>query len=196
MQPAAFGRETAEQRRVVLRCRIHNNNENADRAVYRIGQHKNSTTATGGTMDSYRAIENLLSRYAELIDAGDLAGLGELFARGSVLAPTGEHGFHGRDEVRGMYEAATRLYEDGTPCTQHNMSNIWIEVDEAAGTAQARLCFTVVQELPDFPLQVIIAGRYRDRFARDENGWYFVERRMLPRMFGDLSRHLLIDVPR
>src|SRR5688500_13686039 len=103
-------------------------------------------------MDSYRAIENLLYRYAELIDAGDLAGIGELFAEGSILAPAGEQGFHGRDQVRGMYEAATRLYEDGTPRTQHNMSNVWIEVDEAAGSARARLCFTVVQQLPDFPL--------------------------------------------
>ena len=147
-------------------------------------------------MDSYRAIENLLNVYAETIDAGDFAALGDIFSRATILAPAGDEGFHGRDAIRGMYETSTRVYEDGTPKTQHNMSNVWIEVDEAAGTASARLCFTVMQQLPDLPLQVIIAGRYRDRFARDENGWYFVERRMIPRLYGDLSRHLLIEIPR
>lgn len=145
-------------------------------------------------MDSYRAIENLLSRYAELIDDGDFAGIGQLFARGQILAPAGDSGFRGAAEVQRMYEMATVVFEDGTPRTQHTMSNIWIEVDEAAGTASARLRFTVLQALPDFPLQVIIAGRYEDRFARDENGWYFTERRMRPQLLGDLSRHLLIDL--
>ena len=32
----------------------------------------------------YIAITNLVYRYAELIDRGDLEGVGELFARGSV----------------------------------------------------------------------------------------------------------------
>jgi 3-phenylpropionate/cinnamic acid dioxygenase small subunit len=147
-------------------------------------------------MDSYRAIENLLYRYAELIDAGKLAAIGDLFAKGSILAPAGDQGFHGRDQVRAMYEASTRLYEDGTPRTQHVTTNVWIEVNEVAGTAQARLCFTVLQQLPDFPLQVIIAGRYEDKFARDADGWHFKERRMLPNLYGDLSRHLLIEIPR
>jgi hypothetical protein len=147
-------------------------------------------------MDSYRAIENLLYQYAELIDAGNLAGIGELFARGSIRAPASEQVFAGRDQVRGMYEASTKLYPDGTPCTQHITTNVWIDVDEGAGTAQARLCFTVVQQLPDFPLQTIIAGRYRDKFARDDKGWYFVERLMVPKLYGDLSRHLLIEIPR
>jgi len=145
-------------------------------------------------MDSYRAIENLLSRYAELIDAGDFAAVGQLFARATILAPAGDTGFQGAAQVQGMYDAATKVYEDGTPRTQHIMSNIRIEVDEAAGTARAWLRFTVLQALPDFPLQVIIAGRYEDRLARDDNGWYFTERRMLPQLLGDLSRHLLIDL--
>ena len=132
-------------------------------------------------MDSYRAIQNLLSRYAELIDAGDFAGVGQLFARGAAA-------------VQQMYDLFTKIYPDGTPCTMHQMSNVWIEVDEAAGTAQARSRFTVLQQLDDFPLQVIIAGGYEDRFARDGSGWHFVERRMKPRLYGDLSRHLLQSI--
>ena len=147
-------------------------------------------------MDSYRAIQNLLSRYAELIDAGDFAGVGQLFARGSIKAPASDDGVSGAAEVEQMYAAFTKVYEDGTPCTMHQMSNVWIEVDEAAGTAKARSRFTVLQQLDDFPLQVVIAGGYEDTFARDAEGWYFVKRQMKPRLYGDLSRHLLLEVPR
>ncbi|HSB96814.1 MAG TPA: nuclear transport factor 2 family protein [Spongiibacteraceae bacterium] len=146
-------------------------------------------------MDSYRAIQNLLSTYAERIDAGDFAGVGQLFARGEILAPAGDQGVQGAANVQSMYEVFTKVYPDGTPRTQHMMSNVWIEVDEAAGTAQARSRFTVLQQLEDFPLQVIIAGGYQDRFARDEQGWYFVQRLMQPKLYGDLSRHLLQSVP-
>jgi ketosteroid isomerase-like protein len=146
-------------------------------------------------MDSYRAIQNLLSTYAERIDAGDFAGVGELFARGEILAPAGDQGVRGAANVQTMYEVFTMVYEDGTPRTQHMMSNVWIEVDEAAGTAQARSRFTVLQQLEDFPLQVIIAGGYQDRFERDAQGWYFVSRLMQPKLYGDLSRHLLQEVP-
>jgi len=146
-------------------------------------------------VDSYRAIQNLLSTYAERIDAGDFAGVGQLFARGEILAPAGDQGVRGAANVQNMYEVFTKVYPDGTPRTQHMMSNVWIEVDETAGTAQARSRFTVLQQLDDFPLQVIIAGGYEDRFARDEQGWYFVQRLMQPKLYGDLSRHLLQSVP-
>lgn len=147
-------------------------------------------------MDSYRAIQNLLSTYAERIDAGDFAGVGQLFARGEILAPAGDQGVKGAANVQAMYELFTKVYADGTPCTQHQMSNVWIEVDEAAGKAQARSRFTVLQQLEDFPLQVIIAGGYEDSFERDAQGWHFVRRLMKPRLYGDLSRHLLQEVPR
>lgn len=148
-------------------------------------------------MDSYRAIENLLYRYAELIDNGDFAGVGQLFARGAISSATMEGKVAGAEAVQRMYEAYTRVYEDGTPRTQHITTNVAIEVDEAAGTASARLRFTVFQQLEDFPLQPIISGRYADTFARDQDGsWYFVERRMQPQLFGDLSRHLLVDLSR
>ena len=55
------------------------------------------------------------------------------------------------------------VYEDGTPRTKH-VTNIAIEVDAEAGTASARSYFTVLQALPDLPLQIIVSGRYLDRF--------------------------------
>jgi len=142
------------------------------------------------------AIENLLFLYAERIDAGNFAGVGELFARGRILAPNGDVIGTGADEVRAIYERSTRRYEDGTPMTQHQTTNVILHFEPDGCSARTRARFAVMQALPGFPLQCIITGDYEDRFALDESdGWYFVERCMKPRLVGDLSRHLKIDLP-
>lgn len=147
-------------------------------------------------MDDYRAIEALLYRYADCMDAGDFAGVGVLFARGRILAPALDRSFAGAAEVQALYETSARLYEDGTPRTQHLTSNVRIELDAAGGTAQAWSRFTVFQAVEGLlPLQPVIAGRYEDRFARDAAGWHFTERRMRTELLGDLSRHLLYTLP-
>ncbi|NNE74601.1 MAG: hypothetical protein HKN26_13120, partial [Acidimicrobiales bacterium] len=48
-----------------------------------------TTGPTTGNTDSARSIENLLYLYAERIDAGDFAGVGELFTHGRVSATPG-----------------------------------------------------------------------------------------------------------
>ena len=145
-------------------------------------------------MDSYRAIENLLYRYAELIDDGDLEGVARLFTHAEILAPAAISGATGYEEVLAMYRKSTRLYPgSGTPHTRHVTTNSIIEVDEAAGHATARSYFTVFQAVEGFPLQPIIGGRYHDVFERQEGQWRFKERRMLPDLWGDLSRHLLYE---
>jgi 3-phenylpropionate/cinnamic acid dioxygenase small subunit len=144
-------------------------------------------------MDSPREIERLLYTYAERLDAGDFEGVAALFAHADLGAEGGP-AVHGRDAVLAMYRASVRLHADGTPRTRHVTTNVVVDVDEAAGTASARSCFTVFQQLDDFPLQAIIVGRYRDRFARTDGAWHFAERRMLLDLRGDLSRHLLIPL--
>ena len=146
-------------------------------------------------MDSAREIENLIYHYAELIDAGNLAGIAELFRHGRITSPAGGASI-GYDGVLALYQGATRLYEDGTPRTQHVTSNVIVEVDDAAGTATARAYFTVFQCTPQLPLQTIICGRYEDRFKRIGQRWWFDERRMFPRLLGDLSQHLLSGIDR
>ncbi len=145
--------------------------------------------------DSAREIENLLYLYAECIDAGDFDGVANLFRHGCILGPDGEPLARGRDEVRAMYETSTRLYEDGTPRTQHVTSNAIIEADDESGSATARTRFTVLQCLPDFPLQAIVAGRYADRFQCRDGVWWFAERGIQVEHIGDVSRHLLIELP-
>jgi uncharacterized protein (TIGR02246 family) len=140
---------------------------------------------------SARAIENLIARYAALVDAGDFAGLGELFADG-VFGGEGDMVVRGRDAVEKVFRAMVRVYEDGTPRTKHVTTNIRIEVDEAAGKAVAHSYVTVFQALPDMALQPIVAGRYRDVFERSQHVWRFAERRFTSELVGDVSRHLLV----
>ncbi|WP_234345983.1 aromatic-ring-hydroxylating dioxygenase subunit beta [Streptomyces sp. NRRL F-5755] len=47
-----------------------------------------------------------------------------------------------------MFRDALIVYADGAPRTQHVTSNVAIEVDERAGTADARSYVTVLQALP------------------------------------------------
>jgi hypothetical protein len=146
-------------------------------------------------VDDRIAIENLLFIYAERIDAGDFAAVGELFAKGRILGPTGDVLGTGKGEVKAIYERSTRLYEDGSPMTQHVMTNVILSFGSDGQSAATRSRFTVMQALPDFPLQCIITGYYEDQFEHDESdGWAFTERRMKPKLLGDLSRHLKFEL--
>jgi 3-phenylpropionate/cinnamic acid dioxygenase small subunit len=137
---------------------------------------------------SYRAIENLIATYAELVDAGDFARVGILLADATFTSAAGS--VSGRDAIEKMLRDSLIVYDDGTPRTKHITTNVAIEVDEEAGTAISRSYFTALQALPDLVLQPIVSGRYQDRFARRDGQWRFVERRVRTDLIGDVSRHL------
>jgi 3-phenylpropionate/cinnamic acid dioxygenase small subunit len=147
--------------------------------------------------DSAREIENLLYTYAERIDAGTLEGVADLFAHGRVMAgpdAPSEARFEGREQVLGMYRAAVRLHEDGTPRTKHVTTNAIIEVDDDAGTASARSDYTVLQQTDNLPLQPVICGHYHDTFRRIDGRWWFDTRIMFVDLVGELSHHLLYEL--
>jgi len=146
----------------------------------------------GEASDSRQRIEDLLYAYAERLDAGDFAGVGALFADGQIRVAEDGPSICGAEAVRQLYAATVRLYGDGTPRTKHVTTNVTVQVDEAGGTATARSYFTVLQQLEDLPLQVIVAGRYHDTFARVDGVWRFKVRRMYVDLRGDLGRHLLV----
>lgn len=136
---------------------------------------------------SEQAIANLVYRYAELIDAGDLEGAAALFAHARIKL--GEHEV-GPDGVLAAWRRAIILYPCGTPRTKHVITNTLIEVDEAAGTGTCRSYYTVFQQAGDGPLQPIICGRYHDRFERVDGAWRFAWRDYsLHDLIGDMSCH-------
>jgi 3-phenylpropionate/cinnamic acid dioxygenase small subunit len=138
-------------------------------------------------------IEGLVYEYARRIDDGDFAGVGALFAQGSVCAPDGTPLATGAEAVEALYTATTRRYDDGTPRSHHVTTNLTIDI--ALSTASARSYFTVFQATEGVALQPIVTGRYADTFARTGGGWRFDQRIMELRLVGDVSQHLLIDLP-
>ncbi|MFE4451203.1 nuclear transport factor 2 family protein [Streptomyces sp. NPDC056796] len=147
-----------------------------------------STRMTDDQVPSHRAIENLIARYAELVDDGDFAGLGVLLAD-ATFTGSGEP-VRGREAIEKLFRDTLIVHADGTPRTQHVTTNVAIEVDELTGTAVSRSYVTVLQALPGLPLQPIAAGRYHDRFQHREGRWCFVERRVRITLVGEVSHHL------
>lgn len=134
-------------------------------------------------------IRNLLGTYCRLIDAGDFDGVGRLFAEATLCMEDGTVVATGAEEIARLYAGTTRRHEDGTPLTQHVVSNTVLE-PLAPDSIRATSAYVVFQATPSLPLQSIATGRYVDTFARTEQGWRFAERRFTLGKLGDLSQHL------
>jgi SnoaL-like domain len=149
-----------------------------------------------GSEDRF-AIAELLYRYAELIDAGDFDGVGQLLAR-ATFGGTGPQGVSGAGSIAKLFATTTRRYPEhgNTPRTRHLVLNPIVEFGpeiSAERTATARSTFCVVQNTEAVPLQPIVVGRYFDAFSCDDSGWYFTERKVEVQMVGDVSAHLMVD---
>jgi 3-phenylpropionate/cinnamic acid dioxygenase small subunit len=139
-----------------------------------------------------QAIRNLLFSYAERIDRGDISGMARLFEHAAYRAGDQAPLTDWR-EVERLNKSLVLLYEDGTPKTQHVTTNVWIEVEPGGHAASARSRFTVLQGAPGAALQVIVAGRYHDRFEKADGAWRFSARHIFMDLIGDLTRHLRLD---
>ena len=138
-------------------------------------------------------ITELLYRYAELIDAGDFDGVGQLLARSTFGGPA-SGSVSGAEHIAKLFSMSTRRYPDhgNTPRTRHLVLNPIVELN-GDDTAATRSTFCVVQDTETVPIQPIVVGRYYDTFGRDDGGWYFTERKVEIQMIGDVSAHLMVD---
>jgi hypothetical protein len=101
----------------------------------------------------------------------------------------------GSADFEALFTSTTRRYDDGTPHTAHVITNPIVEID--GDRAEVRSRFTVLQHKPEGgTLEPIISGGYHDRFERVGGRWRFASREMQPRLFGDLTEHLLFDAGR
>jgi len=132
------------------------------------------------------AITALVLRYAELLDGGDLEGVAALFSGATLRSNRHDRVRQGRDEALALYRSTVILY-DGVPGTQHVITNVVIDL--AGDAASSRCNFSVWQARPELPLQVILAGRYHDRFAKHGGGWQFADRLILVDLIGNLRWH-------
>ena len=137
-------------------------------------------------------ISNLLYRYAECLDSGQLVEAAELF-RHACIKVQSQGDLLDHTALLGIWQQRIKLYPCGTPRTRHVISNPIIDIDEAAGTATVRSCYTVLQATDTLPLQPIAAGRYFDEFERVDGIWRFSFRDYSHlEMIGDLTGHLLM----
>ena len=142
-------------------------------------------------------VTELLYRYAELIDAGDFDGVGQLLAR-ATFGGTGPQGVSGAVKIAKLFAATTRRYPDhgNTPRTRHLVLNPIVEIGtkiSSVRTATSRSTFCVIQDTETVALQPIVVGRYFDSFTCDDDGWHFTERKVEVQMVGDVSDHLTVD---
>src|SRR3954447_24460742 len=134
-------------------------------------------------------IANLIYLYDEHVDRGRFADAAALFADATVIYEGRDITTTGAAELEAFLHRSDRVYPDGTPRTLRLRTNVIVDVGDDERSASAFSFFTLFQEAPDFPLQVIIAGATRDRFVPADSGWRFEHRSVEIRLTGDLSAH-------
>jgi hypothetical protein len=140
-------------------------------------------------------ITKLIYTYAERIDAGDFAGVAEVFADATLTFEGFGDAVVGSAAVQALYERTTRRYEDGTPRTKHVMTNVMVDVADDGLTATSRSYFTVLQAVPGaLTLQPVIAGRYRNAYVCVDGRWRFTSVHIIIDLTGDLGHHMLFDL--
>jgi hypothetical protein len=124
--------------------------------------------------------------YADLQDRADFDGVAALFAHGVFQRGDGKE-FRGQEIAE--HRKRVNVVHDGGLGTRHVTSNVTIEVDEEHDTATADSYYMVVQGTASMPLQVIVAGRYHDRFDRVDGEWRFTHRRSFTDLYGRMDEH-------
>jgi ketosteroid isomerase-like protein len=136
--------------------------------------------------DDRDEISNLIARYAELLNLGQIDELGELFRHGRITSTTGDQAYEGTEAVKEMYRGSV-VFPEKLPDTLLFTSNLQIDVDGDSATGKAY--FLGMHQTPN-GVAAVIAGRYHDEFRRIDGQWWFHHRHMLPDLAGDLSSHL------
>ena len=118
-----------------------------------------------------RAIEQLMVRYADRIDANDPEGAAACFAEDGIGRYWGIS--------RGRREIADRLAKilDLFSTTSHHLSNVRIQL--AGDRATAMSYVYAFHRMADTGDPLHYWGRWVDRLVRCEEGWLFAEREVV-----------------
>jgi uncharacterized protein (TIGR02246 family) len=118
-----------------------------------------------------RAIEQLMIRYLDRIDANDPVGSAACFAPDGVGLYWGEY--------RGREAIAERLAGilDGFFCTSHHISNVAVQLDGDRATAMAYV-YAFHRTKPDAE-QMHYIGRWVDELVKIDGEWLFARREVV-----------------
>lgn len=137
-------------------------------------------------------ILNEIYQFAEHFDAGRFDAALNQFEYGKFLLAQGR--LLNPKEMADVWRQSLLLHK-GLPCTRHVVTNPILKIDKVAGRAWCRSVYTVYQSTETLPLQMILCGRYHDKFLKRDGAWRFAERDYrLVDMVGDVSQHLRPDM--
>jgi 3-phenylpropionate/cinnamic acid dioxygenase small subunit len=137
-----------------------------------------------GPVPSHEAVRNLMATYSFLLDSADYPNWGALFGEDGTLELNGAVWAKGAAGIaKKMSDLMATLPRQitgfsGDHMYRHVTTNIRVEVDEAAGTAEAQAYFFVLHADKGSPPTIKGGGRYDDKFARVNGEWRFVAKRM------------------
>ncbi|MBW2499645.1 MAG: nuclear transport factor 2 family protein [Deltaproteobacteria bacterium] len=140
--------------------------------------------------DAYQQVCNLIYRYSELITLGDFDAVGEMFAEGVVTSESNDQVNRGAAAVAAFYRDGVLVDPDHVPNQVLITSNVQVYVDEEAGTASARACFTSIHEDNRGGLVPVVGWRYHDEFVRVDGEWRFKSRHIQNDIAGDINLHV------
>ena len=118
-----------------------------------------------------RAVEQLMIRYADRIDANDPEGAAACFAEDGVGKYWGE--YRGRKEIAARLSGILDLFA----ATSHHLSNVSIQIDGDRATAMSYVYAFHRMAGTNDPMHYW--GRWVDRLVRTDEGWLFAEREVV-----------------
>ncbi|MDA9680002.1 nuclear transport factor 2 family protein [Gammaproteobacteria bacterium] len=144
-------------------------------------------------------IEDIMLRYAEGIDIGDMESVGGVFSKSKMVMLDWLSRFGARGACESFsyliifYDAGVNgvlyLHNQYAPRIRHVTSNIIYEFNQAVNQANVLSYVTCYQTI-GIGNEVIFGGRYTNSFLLDEQGWHLVSRATLGGNVGLTSHQL------
>ena len=125
-------------------------------------------------LEDTQEIRDLLTNYGRLLDAHDLAGYSQLFAKNGEWVG-GFGSAKGPAAIQALMEKNLGATAKGIPgSTYHLLTNFMIKVNGDRATAWSRWSFTVTGANRN--PSILYGGHYDDTLVREDGHWKFLRR--------------------
>jgi hypothetical protein len=142
-------------------------------------------------LDAQHQIERQIYQMGYHLEDGDFDAVAELLADATFGADIiGRARFRGRQEIRDQYERTNITYADRGRATKEIYSNIVVDIDLAGGRARSVTSYTVAQQPPGEPFELLVAGRYEDEWSCQGGEWRWADRYIRVQYRNNLERHM------
>jgi ketosteroid isomerase-like protein len=116
-------------------------------------------------------LRKLVYAYCRAVDRGDLARLRELYHHDAVDGHGGSSGGSASDFINGL--AAARPY---IRSMQHNITTVNFAIDGDVAEGEIYTIATHTLAGRDGDVDVVVGGRYLDKYEKRDDAWKFIER--------------------